>query len=174
MYIWLYKICTMASMTFKPRTLKENRFSDFTAITESNIKNNTLRIELQKTGNPVVIPLHPIVTKIWEKYGKSLPECVSNQRFNEYIKEACKLARIDSPEQKNVTKGGMRLKHTCKKYELVGSHTARCSFATNLYLSGFQALSIIQITGHRTETAFLKYIKVTSEQHADLLRKHWA
>lgn len=150
------------------------RFSDFTTITENNIKNNTLRIEQQKTGKPVSIPLHPIVSEIWQKYNQSLPERISNQKFNEYIKEVCKLAEIDSPEEKHITKGGMRVKHVYKKYELVSSHTARRSFATNLYLSGFPTLSIMQITGHKTETAFMKYIKVTSEQHADLLRKHWA
>ena len=83
------------------------------------------------------------------------------------------LAGIDSIEQKSITKGGMRLKKSYKKYELVSSHTARRSFATNLYLSGFPTLSIMQITGHRTETAFMKYIKVTANQHASLLRKHW-
>ncbi|MCD7940142.1 MAG: tyrosine-type recombinase/integrase, partial [Bacteroides intestinalis] len=60
-----------------------------------------------------------------------------------------------------------------KKYELVTSHTARRSFATNLYLSGFPAISIMQITGHCTEKAFMAYIRVTPEQHAELLREHW-
>ena len=60
-----------------------------------------------------------------------------------------------------------------KKFELVSSHTARRSFATNLYKSGFPAISIMQITGHRTETAFLKYIKVTPKEHAKLLALHW-
>jgi len=31
----------------------------------------------------------------------------------------------------------------------------------------------MQITGHRTEAAFLKYIKVTSEEHARMLQAHW-
>ena len=149
------------------------RFSDFTRITADNIRFNTLYIEQQKTGKSVSIPMHPVVLSIWEKYGGRLPSAISNQRFNTYIKEACRLAGIDSIEQKSITKGGMRIKKTYKKYELVSSHTARRSFATNLYLSGFPSLSIMQITGHRTETAFMKYIKVTATQHACLLRQHW-
>ncbi len=149
------------------------RFSDFTRITADNIRFNTLYIEQQKTGKSVSIPMHPVVLSIWEKYGGRLPSAISNQRFNTYIKEACRLAGIDSIEQKSITKGGMRIKKTYKKYELVSSHTARRSFATNLYLSGFPSLSIMQITGHRTETAFMKYIKVTATQHARLLRQHW-
>lgn len=149
------------------------RFSDFTSITADNIRFNTLHIEQQKTGKKVSIPLHPIVLEIWKKYDEQLPSVISNQKFNEYIKEACKLAGIDGPEQKSITKGGLRMKKTYKKYELVSSHTARRSFATNLFLSGFPTLSIMQITGHRTETAFMKYIKVTANQHATLLRQHW-
>lgn len=150
------------------------RFSDFTNITAENIRFNTLSIEQQKTGKRVSIPLHPIVLGIWKKYNEQLPSVISNQKFNEYIKEACKLAGIDNPEQKSITKGGLRMKKTYKKYELVSSHTARRSFATNLYLSGFPTLSIMQITGHRTESAFMKYIKVTANQHATLLRQHWS
>jgi integrase len=149
------------------------RFSDFTSITADNIRFGMLSIEQQKTGKKVSVPLHPIVLAIWKKYGEQLPQVISNQKFNEYIKEVCKLAGIDTPEQKSITKGGMRMKRTYKKYELVSSHTARRSFATNLYLSGFPTLSIMQITGHRTESAFMKYIKVTANQHATLLRKHW-
>jgi len=149
------------------------RFSDFTSITPDNMHGNTLRIEQQKTGKHVSIPLHPIALEIWHKYGETLPKNISNQKFNDYIKEACKEAGIDSTEQKGITKGGLRVKRSFKKYELVSSHTARRSFATNLYLGGFPTLSIMQVTGHKTETAFMKYIKVTADQHAELLQLHW-
>ena len=149
------------------------RFSDFTSITKDNILSSTIHIEQHKTGGKVAIPLHRVVLEIWRKYGEKLPQPISNQKFNNYIKEVCKLAGIDEMEQKNITRGGMRVRQTYKKYELVTSHTARRSFATNLYLSGFPAISIMQITGHRTEKAFMAYIRVTPEQHAELLREHW-
>ena len=60
-----------------------------------------------------------------------------------------------------------------KKWEVVSSHTARRTFATNLYKSGFPSISIMQITGHKTEAAFLKYIKVNKHEHAKLLAEHW-
>jgi hypothetical protein len=31
----------------------------------------------------------------------------------------------------------------------------------------------MKITGHKTEQAFLKYIKVTPEEHAEMLRAFW-
>lgn len=30
------------------------------------------------------------------------------------------------------------------------------------------------ITGHSSENVFLNYIKITKQQHAETLRKHWA
>lgn len=150
------------------------RFSDFTRITKDNISDGVIRIEQQKTNKSVSIPLHPVVLEIWNKYEQSIPKTISNQKFNDYIKEVCQVVGINDYEHKAITKGGVRQSKRFEKWELVSSHTARRSFATNLFLSGFPALSIMQITGHKTEAAFMKYIKVTPEQHAKLLQAHWA
>lgn len=57
-------------------------------------------------------------------------------------------------------------------YELVSSHICRRSFATNLY-GHLPNLTIMQITGHKTESSFLRYIKITSREHAEKLRQYW-
>ena len=62
---------------------------------------------------------------------------------------------------------------TFYKYELIICHTARRSFATNVYKSGFPAISLMKITGHRSEKNFLLYIKVTPEENAQKLLEHW-
>ena len=67
----------------------------------------------------------------------------------------------------------MRERNKKKKFEMISSHTARRSFATNLYNDGYPAISIMHITGHKTESSFLKYIKTSPEEHAKKLRKHW-
>jgi hypothetical protein len=46
------------------------------------------------------------------------------------------------------------------------------SFATNAFKSGVPSLSIMQITGHTTEKNFLKYIRITKEENANLIAKH--
>ena len=74
---------------------------------------------------------------------------------------------------KSITRGGKKITTAYEKWQLVSSHTGRRSFATNLYKSGFPSISIMNITGHKTEAAFLKYIKVTPEEHARLLAEHW-
>ena len=149
------------------------RFSDLVSVNSQNIKDGFLYLEQEKTGHKVTIPLHPVVKEILEKYDGTLPRMLSNQKFNDYIKEVCQLAEINSVESKSITKGGIRITERFKKWQMVSSHTARRSFATNLYKSGFPSISIMAITGHRTERSFLKYIKVTPEEHAKLLQQHW-
>lgn len=153
------------------------RYSDFTQLTPANIKATAaglnIAITQQKTGGRVVIPANKSFCRIWAKYGGELPRVVCNKCFNDDLIIICRLAGIDNPTIKHITKGGQRLEITGPKCEFVRAHTARRSFATNLYLSGFPAVSIMKITGHKSETAFLSYIKVTEEQHAELLRKHW-
>ena len=148
------------------------RYSDVTALRAEHIHGGMIVIQQSKTNNYVTIPLHPVVREIWERYD-GIPRAVSNQKFNEYIKKVCKAAYLRERVLKSITRGGKKRTTAYEKWQLVTSHTGRRSFATNLYKSGFPAISIMQITGHRTEAAFLKYIKVTREEHARLLAEHW-
>ena len=149
------------------------RFSDFTRIREENIKDDMITIQQQKTNEFVTIPLHPVFLRIWEKYNGNLPGNISNQKFNDNLKDVCREAGLTEHVIKSITKGGKKQTTIYEKWQLVSSHTARRSFATNLYKSGFPSISIMQITGHKTESSFLKYIKVTKEEHAKMLMMHW-
>jgi integrase len=154
------------------------RFSDFSDIKPENIEGDFLRIKTFKTGEKVIIPIHPLVREIMAKYsGKyanSLPPAISNQKMNEYLKLIagaidCLKVQVDSEG----IKGGLRYSEKKMKYELVTCHTARRAFCTNVYKSGFPAISLMKITGHRTEKSFLLYIKVTPEENAEKLLQHW-
>ncbi|WP_080237677.1 site-specific integrase [Spirosoma rigui] len=149
------------------------RFSDLTNLRPEYIKNGLIRIEQQKTSDKVVIPCHSVVTAILSKYHGTLPRSISNQKMNDYLKEVCQLAGINTVESKAQTKGGKRVTKSFEKWEMVSTHTARRSFATNMYLLGIPAMTIMQITGHRTEKAFMHYIKLDREQHAKVMARHW-
>ncbi|GAB4036700.1 site-specific integrase [Spirosoma gilvum] len=149
------------------------RFSDFTAIRPEYIKDGLIRMEQFKTMGKVVIPCHPIVTALLEKYNGRLPQSISNQKMNDYLKELCQLAGLTSKEGKGITKGGVRVVRSVEKWQLVSTHTARRSFATNMYLLGVPAITIMRITGHKTEKAFMRYIKLDEEQHAKIIAMHW-
>ena len=67
----------------------------------------------------------------------------------------------------------MRGGNNVQTNELISTHTARRSFATNMHLMGISSINIMGITGHRTEKAFMKYIKVTPKEHAVKLMEIW-
>jgi integrase len=150
-----------------------SRFSDLEKITQSDIKDGFISFRQQKTNAKVIIPLHPVVLGILEKYDYNLPAEISNQRFNEYIKEACKLAGINGIETMTRTVGGKLIAEKFEKWEHVSSHTGRRSFCTNMYKRGLPTLMIMSISGHRTEKSFLKYIKVKQNEHAEMMKKEW-
>lgn len=149
------------------------RFSDIAQITPESVSEGLIYLKQYKTGKKVIIPLHPVVTAILNKYEGRLPEAISNQKFNKSLKEIAKDAGIKEMTHKAITKGGVKVSTAYPKFKLVTTHTARRSFATNLYKSGFPSLSIMAITGHTTEKSFLKYIKVTPDEHAKKLQLHW-
>jgi site-specific recombinase XerD len=151
-----------------------SRWSDLDKIGKSDIKNNMVTYRQKKTNTAVTIPLHPVVNEILQKYNYNMPEAISNQKFNDYIKDACKLAQIDTLESFTRTVGGKLITETKPKYELVSSHTCRRSFCTNMYLRGLDTLMIRSISGHKTEKSFLKYIKVSQQQHAEMMAKKWS
>lgn len=157
------------------------RVSDLLTLTSANIviRAGLELIELVqvKTGKHVSIPFHPKVKLIIEKYGGNFPHKISDQRFNEYIKDVCKLSGITQPikggKLEKVAEGVFRKVHgTYPKYELITSHVCRRSFATNFYGDLPTAL-LISITAHSTEQQFLQYIGKTSNDYAVQIAEYW-
>lgn len=155
------------------------RFSDFTNIKSENIVtkdgNDLIIITPQKTGRVlknVIVPIHPIVKSILQKYDGHTPKPLSNQKMNEYLKELGQIAEFTDEVVLTKTRAGQRIDEKYQKWELLTTHTARRSFATNAFKSGVPSISIMRITGHKTESSFMKYIKITNEENAILMSQH--
>lgn len=148
------------------------RYSDLERLTMDNFKDNTIEITTKKTINEVIIPLNPIIKSILNKHDFKLPKIMSNQKFNEYIKDIAEKAGIVEDIIIQETKGTKTIQRIEKKFNLVSAHTARRSFATNAYLGGVPTINIMKITGHETEKAFLSYIKISKKENADKLQAH--
>lgn len=149
------------------------RISDFLRLKDTNIKNGFIEIETQKTGQTVTIPLHNQVKAILEKRN-GFPRTISDQKFNEHVKDLCQVAGFNLKVQgSKINKETKRKEEgVFEKWELVTSHICRRSFATNLY-GKLDNLTIMGITGHQTETQFLKYIKITNTEKAEKLKDYW-
>ena len=150
------------------------RYSDYSILKPENIRDGLIEITQVKTNDPVVIPLHDAVKRIMAKYGGQLPKSISNQKTNDYLKDLGEMTPCLSKEVvRSFTKEGKRQQTRHEKWELLTTHTARRSFATNEYLAGTPTLTIMAITGHKTEKAFLRYIKLVPSDHARLMKAHW-
>jgi integrase len=152
------------------------RFSDVSQLQAENLITVDgkiyLKVITQKTGQPVTIPIMPNLQAIFDKYKGVPPKPLSNQKMNDYLKELGQLIELDDKVQLSQTKGGKKVIRTLEKWKMFSTHTARRSFATNAYLAKIPTLDIMKMTGHKTETSFLKYIKVTDQQVAVRLSEH--
>lgn len=149
------------------------RYSDYCLLKKENIlPSGLIRVITKKTKTPVEIPMHDRVREIMKKYNGEFPPAPSNQKFNDYMSEIVVKSGLERDVIVTETRGTMTSNKTMKLSSLVTAHTARRSCATNMFLAGVPTLSIMKITGHKSEKVFLKYIRVTQEENALKLRDH--
>ena len=146
------------------------RYSDYHQLRKENIESvdnrYMLTLRMIKTGLPISVPVNPQVLNILNKYVWDMPKVLSNQKTNEYLKEIAAAAKLNSKELIHRTNGNLRHEETLFKWQLVSTHTARRSFATNAYYAGIPTIKIMLITGHKTERSFLKYIRIKTKENA--------
>lgn len=137
------------------------RFGDAIRINRSWLRGKFLFINTQKTGEKISIPLHPKLNEILEKYGFDLlPLRISNQKFNDYVKELCREAEITDLIEIVRFEKGVKKYLTYPKNQLIASHTGRRTFITNSILAGIPLSVIQKITGHRKLTTLQKYVDI--------------
>jgi len=137
-----------------------------------NFETNTISIDTYKTHNRVIIPIRPIVKEILGKYDNRPPKPQCNQSTNRLLKKLCEKAGITELITYTETVGGKRKEQTVRKCDKVTTHTARRSFATNAFKRKVATLSIMAMTGHKTESSFMKYIRISKEENAQILQTH--
>lgn len=153
------------------------RISDCKALRTSNIKNDHLVITIQKTrANSTKIPLNKFSKEILERYKDTIHEplpVISDQKFNKYIKECCKIVGIDSLITKTRYVGQKRIDITVPKHELITSHTARKTFITNSLVLGMKEMVVRNITGHKKEESFRRYVKIAEDFKKQEMDNTW-
>lgn len=148
------------------------RFSDYSRMKASDIINGVIYVKQVKTGAVVVIPVHPVIYDILDRNGGEFPSLNSIQAFNTCLKRLCKKAGINDIVSVERTRGNKVERLKLKKYDMVGSHTARRTGATLMYLAGIPTAMIMKITGHTTEQSFFQYIRIDKLENAKDLAEH--
>ena len=141
------------------------RISDFMRFNSEmiRIENDKKLIEFKqvKTGKLMTVPLHPKVIEILDKNNGSFPYPISDQKYNDYLKEVCEIAGLTTMVKgsKLIETNGLfrKVSKEYRKCDLVSSHIGRRSFATNFY-GKIPTTYLIYVTGHSSEEMFLNYI----------------
>ncbi|HMN16286.1 MAG TPA: tyrosine-type recombinase/integrase [Ignavibacteriaceae bacterium] len=151
------------------------RFSDVYNINRADIKENVWYIRQVKTGNTTEVPLIESAVNIIKKYEnfeKPLPT-ISNQKFNQYLKELCQLAGLTEKVRITEQRGNQTTETEYQKFELVSTHTARRTFITLSLTKGMNAQIIMSITGHKSYNSFRKYVNLVTTDKQKALKESW-
>lgn len=137
------------------------RYSDFKDLSVKNIQQGTIRYMCQKTGERIAVPAHKYIIGVLENGVPDLiglSEMSARVVFDRRIKRICQKAGICSETLVSSKKGGLVLSETKEKWQMVSSHTARRSFASNLVLAGASVYSVSKLLGHSNITITEGYI----------------
>ncbi len=149
------------------------RFSDFSTIKLSDVRNGMLHKKQGKSDGWVVIPLRKEAQNLFKNQFKKQTPVITNAEFNRHIKTIGRLAGINNPIEFSYKKGHKDILITKSKYDWITSHTCRRSFCTNEFLAGTPVELIMKISGHKSVKDFYKYIKITPEEAGDKIKKLW-
>ena len=153
------------------------RVGDFYKLTKKNLVNGALEYIQGKTRNhnprTVRVPLNDIAKTILERYkdydGETLLPFISEQKYNQVIKEAFRLAGLNrivtvlnpltrKPEQKYL-------------YEVATTHTARKTFIGNMYKKVKDPDLVSSVSGHKEGSkAFRRYREIDEEMKQELVQ----
>lgn len=141
------------------------RVSNFSRISEYNIEGRTIKLMPRKGSTlrkpkPVVIPMHWVVAEILQG-GCDLSESVADVLINRHIKTICRLSGINERVVYYRTEGRELKQYVAEKWEVITSHTARRSGATNMYLAGMPLDLIMFCGGWSKREQCEKYIKAS-------------
>lgn len=156
--------------------LTGQRFSDYSRISTDMYKtiNGIVFIELtqEKTRKKIFIPLDKRVDDILKLYGGKVPR-ISKITLNKHMKYLAEILRwTEKPFQEDANIGG---RHNGTRFcDLIASHTARRSFATNAYAANIPLSSIMAITGHSTEQMLRKYLRLRGQEKAIIAANDFA
>ncbi len=150
------------------------RYSDFSKLTQEQIRNGNIYVLQTKTKAKVTIPIHPIAQRIFDKYAAGFPQCPTNQPFNDYLKEIGKnIPSLKKPFLKKITRGGQVQVEKYEKWQLLQSHSARRTYCTLEHMKGTPIFTIMAISGHKDVKVFKNYVKSSGEENAEIMRNAW-
>lgn len=142
------------------------RYGDLMNLRPEHFRGSVLAVTAAKTGERCRIPIHPYVRRVLPPDDPGAwPPSVTNQELNRAIKRVCRKAGLTAPHS-------LDGEDARPLFELVTVHTARRTFATELYRQEAKLRDIMAATGHTTEAALYRYLRLGADEKAVTLAAH--
>ena len=146
------------------------RYSNYSKIKKNDIIDSHIKVrDVKDNRKQLNIPLNDYSSYLLKKYDYRLPE-ISNQKFNEYIKEVIKIVGYTENIKKTSKLGNEIIETVTLFYERISSHTARRSFITIMKTDKIPDKIIMGFTGHKSLEVFNQYYKPNDIEKVDFMQ----
>jgi site-specific recombinase XerD len=133
------------SQLFDPHWVTDEKILEFTQL---------------KTGGKAYPPLYEASRRVLLKYN-GIPPQISNQKFNDYLKELFEELEMKRPVTIQTVKGRVVCREIFPLYSVISSHTARRTFITLCLEKGMPIQDVMKMSGHSDYKSMKPYIRVT-------------
>ena len=120
-----------------------------------------------KTQKEIYAPIHDDIEAILKRRGGEFPNPIHPNTLNKLVKVIARLAGINETIVMERTMGGVKTKFKKRKYNFITMHTARRSFCSNAYESGWNYEEIMLVSGHSSAKVLESYIKSSKEKKVE-------
>lgn len=135
------------------------RFSDIMRFDKADFKGHKWEFMSLKNKKMVNVPMAGFIANalpILKKYDYQLPT-LSNQKFNDYLKEVGEKAEIDAQVRIVRFSGVKEIETIQSKFKYMSSHMARRTFVTIMLEKGVPITMVQKITQHSDLRTLIKY-----------------
>ncbi|MBD2716079.1 hypothetical protein KBK19_13635 [Microvirga sp. STR05] len=138
-------------------------YIDLMQLQKHHVKAGRIVFDRQKTESGVNCPVFPVAGRILEEFNWKIPQ-LSNQVYNRYAKEL--MQHLDTMHEEitiEVKIGGKKTTRTGPRWEFVGTHSPRRSFATNMMLRPQVTQKMVMVWGGWTDyRSFNRYLNAAA------------
>lgn len=153
------------------------RHIDINNMDQANIHDDFIQLTLIKTKTiNHRIELNVFSKAILNKYKGTIYEPlpkISSQKLNKNIQECCEIINLNSDVTLTRHIGSKRVTKTFKKHELITSHVARKTFVTNSLIFGMNERILREMTHHKDEKSFKRYVDISNFQKNKEMANTW-
>ena len=153
------------------------RHSDIKNMDQANIYDDYIQLTLIKTKTiNHRIELNIYAKAILDKYKGTIYEPlpkISSQKLNKNIQDCCEIIKLNSDVTITRHIGTKRITKNFKKYELITSHVARKTFVTNSLIFGMNERILREMTHHKDEKSFKRYVDISNFQKNKEMNNTW-